>query len=110
VTTEAYERAIRALGLSPTEQWQAALHSSGAERQRILSHCCAVIRDCDIDELTTLIIDQARQLNPSLNGLWAVRSSATNEDGSHASFAGVYRTRLGVPLEKMGLAVKDLWL
>ncbi len=110
VTTEAYDRTLHALGLSPTEQWQAALHSSGAERQRILSHCCAVIRDCDIDELTTLIIDQARQLNLPLHGLWAVRSSATNEDGSHASFAGVYRTRLGIPLEKMGLAVKDLWL
>ncbi|THJ25310.1 MAG: hypothetical protein CAF45_001155 [Nitrospira sp. CG24E] len=110
VTTEAYDRTLRALGLSPTEQWQAALHSSGAERQRILSHCCAVIRACDIDELTAPIIDQARQLNLPLHGLWAVRSSATNEDGSHASFAGVYRTRLGIPLEEMALAVKDLWL
>ncbi|MCI0426757.1 MAG: hypothetical protein L0Z46_01915, partial [Nitrospiraceae bacterium] len=44
------------------------------------------------------------------HGLWAVRSSATNEDGVHASFAGIYRTRLGIPLEEMGLAVKDLWL
>ncbi|NOT24022.1 MAG: hypothetical protein HOP22_15050 [Nitrospiraceae bacterium] len=110
VTTEAYDRTLRALGLSPTEQWQAALHSSGAERQRILSHCCAAIRNCDIDELTALIIDQARQLDLPLHGLWAVRSSATNEDGSHASFAGVYRTRLGIPLEEMAQAVKDLWL
>ena len=45
-----------------------------------------------------------------LPGLWAVRSSATNEDGAHASFAGVYRTRLGIPLEEIGSAVKDLWL
>ena len=109
VTTEAYDRTLRALGLSPAEQWQTALHSSGAERQQILSQCCAVIRNCDIDGLTALIIEQARRLDLPLHGLWAVRSSATNEDGAHASFAGVYRTRLGIPLEEMGLAVKDLW-
>lgn len=39
-----------------------------------------------------------------------MRSSATNEDGAHASFAGVYRTRLGITLEEIGSAVKDLWL
>jgi len=36
VTTEAYERAVQALDFSSAEQWQAALRSSGAERQRIL--------------------------------------------------------------------------
>ncbi len=110
VTTEAYDHALRALGVSPAEQWQTALGSSGAERQRILSHCRTVIRDCDIAELTTQIVEQARSLGVPSHVLWAVRSSATNEDGAHASFAGVYRTRLGIPLEEMGSAVKDLWL
>jgi len=110
VTTEAYDHALRAPGFSPAEQWQAALHSSGVERQRILSHCHTIIRNCDIAELTALIVEQMRRLDLPLRGLWAVRSSATNEDGAHASFAGVYRTRLGIPLEEMGSAVKDLWL
>ena len=110
VTTEAYDHALRVPGFSPAEQWQAALHSSGAERQRILSHCCTIIRNCDIAELAAQIVEQARQRDLPLHGLWAVRSSATNEDGSHASFAGVYRTRLGIPLKDVGLAVKDLWL
>ncbi len=110
MTTEAYDHALRAPGFSPAEQWQAALHSSGAERQRILSHCRAIIGNSDIAELAAQIVEQARRLDLPLHGLWAVRSSATNEDGSHASFAGVYRTRLGIPLEEMGLAVKDLWL
>ena len=110
VTTEAYDHALRAPGFSPAEQWQAALHSSGAERQRILSHCRAIIGNSDIAELAAQIVEQARWLDLPLHGLWAVRSSATNEDGAHASFAGVYRTRLGIPLEEMGLAVKDLWL
>src|SRR5262249_13068069 len=110
VTTEAYDHAFRTSGFSPAERWQAAQHSSGAERQRILSHCCTVIRDCDIAKLTARIIEQALRLEQPLHGLWAVRSSATNEDGAHASFAGVYRTRLGIRQEELGLAVKDLWL
>jgi pyruvate,water dikinase len=110
VTTEAYVRAVQVLEFSSAEQWQAALHSSGAERQRILAHCRAIIQDHDIVELTAQIIEQVRRLDVPLHGLWAVRSSATNEDGAHASFAGVYRTRLGIPLEEIGSSVKDLWL
>ncbi|MCI0428127.1 MAG: hypothetical protein L0Z46_08940, partial [Nitrospiraceae bacterium] len=94
VTTEAYDYALRAPGFSPSKQWQAALHSSGAERQRILSHCHSIIRNRDIAELTSLIVDQVHWLDLPSHGLWAVRSSATNEDGVHASFAGIYRTRL----------------
>jgi pyruvate,water dikinase len=45
VTTEAYVRAVQALDFSSAEQWQAALHSSGAERQRILAHCRTVIQN-----------------------------------------------------------------
>ena len=110
VTTEAYDHALRAPDFSPAEQWQAALHSSGVERQRILSHCHTIIRNYGIAELTAQIVEQVRRLDLPSHGLWAVRSSATNEDGAQASFAGVYCTRLGVPLEEIGLAVKDLWL
>lgn len=45
VTTEAYVRAVQALNFSSAEQWQAALHSSGAERQRIHAHCRIVIQN-----------------------------------------------------------------
>jgi pyruvate,water dikinase len=92
------------------EQWQSALQSSGAERQRILAHCRTVIQNYDIAELTAQIVAQVHRLDVPLHRLWAVRSSATNEDGVHASFAGVYRTRLGITLEEIGPAVKDLWL
>src|SRR4249920_3304129 len=60
VTTEAYDHALRAPGFSPAEEWQAALHSSGDERQRILSHCHTIIGNCDIAELTALIVEQMR--------------------------------------------------
>ena len=110
MTTEAYDRAFDAPGFSSVEQWQAALHSSGAERQRILARCRAIIQNYDIVELTTQIIEQVRWLDVPLHRLWAVRSSATNEDGAHARFAGVYLTRLGIPLKEIGFSVKDLWL
>src|SRR3977135_270001 len=79
LTTEAYDHALRAPGFSPAEQWQAALHSSGAERQRILSRSRVIIRNYDIAELTAQIVEQVRRLDLPLHGLWAVRSSATNE-------------------------------
>ena len=110
VTTEAYAHALRVPSFSPARQWQAALHASGAERQRILSHCHTIIQDFDIADLTAQIAEQVRGLHLTSSGLWAVRSSATNEDGAHASFAGVYRTRLGIPPGEIGSAVKDLWL
>ena len=110
MTTESYVRALQAPDFSSAEQWQAALHSSGAERQRILAHCRTIIQNYDIVELATQIVEQVRRLDVPLHGLWAVRSSATNEDGPHASFAGVYLTRLGIPLEEIGSSVKDLWL
>lgn len=68
------------------------------------------MKNSDIAELTAQILEQARLLDPSLRRLWAVRSSATNEDGASASFAGIYLTRLGIPSEEIGLAMKDLWL
>ncbi|MEO8340164.1 MAG: PEP/pyruvate-binding domain-containing protein [Nitrospirota bacterium] len=84
--------------------------SPGAERQRILSHTHTIIQNHDIVGLTSQIIEQVRRLDLPLFKLWAVRSSATNEDGAHASFAGIYRTRLGIPLKELGSAVRDLWL
>jgi rifampicin phosphotransferase len=110
VTTEAYDQALRVSGFSAAKQWHAALYSSGVERQRILTHCQTIIRNHDIVELTAQIVEQVRQQGLPSPGLWAVRSSATNEDGVRTSFAGVYRTHLGIPLENIGSAVKDLWL
>ena len=110
VTTEAYVRALQAPDFSSAEQWQAALHSSGTERQRILARCRTIIQNYDILELTAQIVEQVRRFDVPVHRLWAVRSSATNEDGAHASFAGVYLTRLGIPLEEISAAVKDLWL
>jgi pyruvate,water dikinase len=46
----------------------------------------------------------------SLSGPLAVRSSAVDEDGAEASFAGQHLTILGVPSsEEVGDAVREIW-
>ncbi|MDH4187755.1 MAG: hypothetical protein OEV08_12240, partial [Nitrospira sp.] len=110
VTTEAYHRMFHMAGCSSVEQWQAALQTTGAERQAILSRCRTIIQQTDITELTGQIIAQLQSFKVPLRSLWAVRSSATNEDGASASFAGVYCTKLGIPLEAVGEAAKELWM
>lgn len=40
---------------------------------------------------------------------YAVRSSATDEDGLHHSFAGQYETFLNVPFEELPAKIKALW-
>ncbi|MBC7384244.1 MAG: phosphoenolpyruvate synthase [Bacteroidia bacterium] len=42
--------------------------------------------------------------------LFAVRSSATNEDGDEKSYAGMYQTKLYVQLEHIDEAIREVWL
>jgi len=46
---------------------------------------------------------------PAAAAGWAVRSSATVEDGEEHSFAGQYTTRLGVPTGALEATVAELW-
>lgn len=46
------------------------------------------------------------QLPPSPHMLYAVRSSATEEDLESASFAGLYETELGVPADRLEPAIR----
>ena len=42
--------------------------------------------------------------------LFAVRSSGIDEDGKERSYAGQFETKLCVPFEELGNAVKQIWL
>ena len=110
VTTEAYDHSLQAVRFPQRAKWQKACAVSGDERELILTDCQTCIRQLDISDLaaqwTTAL--QALDLSPSRR--WAVRSSATNEDAGQTSFAGLYRTHLGVSLSQIDDAVKDLWV
>jgi pyruvate,water dikinase len=58
----------------------------------------------------TAAMEQVDQLVRPLGGPLAVRSSAVDEDGADASFAGQHLTLLNVPTaEHVGAAVREVW-
>jgi pyruvate,water dikinase len=109
VTTEAYDQNLQASGFAQKEEWLKACALSGRERELVLTDCQTRIRQVDSSNLAVqwLTALQALDLPPSKR--WAVRSSATNEDAGRTSFAGLYRTHLGVSFLQIDAAIKDLW-
>ncbi|HEY6972830.1 MAG TPA: PEP/pyruvate-binding domain-containing protein, partial [Nitrospiraceae bacterium] len=109
VTTEAYQSSLQAQGFSLAERWNHLLRTSTEDRPRVLVDYQAVIRNVECQDLMAQVHQAVSRFDQPAHTLWAVRSSATNEDAIHASFAGLYRTHLGVPLSGMEWAIKDLW-
>ncbi len=109
VTTEAYEQSLQALAFSTGDTWRKVSELRGTARHSLLSDCQTRIRQLELSDLATQWAAQLRALDLPSDTRWAVRSSATNEDAGQTSFAGLYRTRLGVALEEIEAAVKDLW-
>ncbi len=110
ITTEAYRRVLSDCGIHPRERWTQALSAPEPEQQGLLTACSAAILKSTVpEEITKGVREAWGQLPISDSALLAVRSSATHEDRIDASFAGLYLTRLGVPLEGIGEAIKDCW-
>lgn len=109
VTTEAYDQSLQLSNFSPNEKWRNACTLSGQERASALADCQARIREVDSSLLSTQWLTELQTLARPSNQRWAVRSSATNEDAGRTSFAGLYRTHLGLSLSQIDAAIKDLW-
>ena len=109
VTTEAYTQCLHASGFIEDTEWQKACALSGDERASVLADCQDRIRLIETSQLTAQWLTALQNLSQPPNGRWAVRSSATNEDTAHSSFAGLYRSHLGVALSDIEAALKDLW-
>src|SRR5262245_3494231 len=109
VTTEACRQALHTAGFDPIERWRHALHLTHHARRQWLQECQRIIQDIDVSELVEVCRKEMRRITGLPDRRWAVRSSATNEDTVQASFAGLYRTQLGVSSEAIGQAIKDLW-
>lgn len=109
ITTEAYIQCLRASGFKENEEWQKICALSGDERASALANCRARIKRIETSHLAAQCLTALNSLGQPSNVRWAVRSSATNEDAAHASFAGLYRTRLGAALSEVEATMKDLW-
>lgn len=55
--------------------------------------------------ITYLVEKWQKEFNIATDSLWAVRSSAENEDGKDKSFAGFFRTVVNVPLAELENAI-----
>lgn len=109
LTTAAYRQALLSIRFPEQDRWEAAQRLSGDARRESLADCQRTIRNISIAESSHAVLEQLQQLNISEGTTWAVRSSATNEDAARASFAGVYRTVLGISLDHIDQAITDVW-
>jgi len=110
VTTEAYDESLTLSGIDPKEDWQKTCALSGTARETALADYQARIRKVDCSHLAVQWLAAIRTIDASPGTRWAVRSSATNEDAGQTSFAGLYRTQLGVATDQIDAALKDLWV
>ena len=109
VTTKAYHQALHAIGFLPAEQWKRAIALGAEDRQEVLNECRSIILETDVSLLVSLCVEETHRIACRQKRRWAVRSSATNEDAGEASFAGLYRTELGVSPAEFGHAIKNIW-
>jgi len=109
ITAEAYTQCLHESGFREDEEWQKACTLSGNERASALADCRDRIRQVATSHLAVQWGTALHTLSQPPSERWAVRSSATNEDTAHTSFAGLYRTHLGVVLSGIEVAIKELW-
>ncbi|MFQ5991348.1 MAG: PEP/pyruvate-binding domain-containing protein [Nitrospiraceae bacterium] len=118
LTTEAYHESFRSAGLDESLLWVRARKAREPERRRVLSEQRQRILSMN---LPRVLLDQlaheldrleAKSLGSRTAGqtrLWAVRSSGSNEDGADASYAGLFRTVLGVSRDAIPGAILECW-
>ncbi len=114
LTTALYEEALERTGIRLRDQWRTLQTQSERDRQVTLAACRRAIEQPNLlqaflDPLEASLDELERDKPPGASRLWAVRSSASSEDGRDRSFAGMYRTVLGVAREDIPAAVVSCW-
>ncbi len=109
ITTEAYAQCLYAAKIIEDTQWHKVCSLSGDERASALTDCRDRIRQGGTSQLAAQWRTALHTLGRPATERWAIRSSATNEDTAHTSFAGLYRTHLGIAFSEIDGAIRDLW-
>jgi len=107
VTTEGYRSFLRDLKIDAQALWQEAVQAGGEERRvRLATIRERILHAAFPVQILNAITQRLEALCRPPDQLWAVRSSATNEDAADASFAGLYRTTLAVTQDQIGASVQ----
>ncbi|WP_214020244.1 PEP/pyruvate-binding domain-containing protein [Methanoculleus sp.] len=93
--------------LQKTGAWQNLLSADEGERDTAIRQVAAACGTLAFSEHQQERLHRALERLPG--GLYAVRSSAADEDLAGAASAGMYRTRLGVGEDTLESAVRDVY-
>ena len=110
LTTEAYAQFLRDQQIDAAALWEQVRTAKGAVRASLLDDCRNRIRQGRLsDACSSELMRRIAALGRPADERWAVRSSATNEDDTRASFAGLYCTALGVAEDQLVASVQTVW-
>ena len=118
VTTQAYHDALQAGGLDALDRWNRIGRAPEGQREALLENCRKIVASLVLTQdlldpldtaLTRLEEELATRDGPAGGLLWAVRSSASDEDAEDATSAGIYRTVLGVPRGSIAATILECW-
>ncbi|MEC4891124.1 MAG: PEP/pyruvate-binding domain-containing protein [Nitrospira sp.] len=110
VTTDSYRRFLQGQKIDAEALWLEAIQADGETgRKRLAAVRDRLLQAALPDQILSALTQRLDALQQPPDQLWAVRSSATNEDSADASFAGLYRTSLAVRREQIGASVQACW-
>ncbi|TAJ10577.1 MAG: hypothetical protein EPO61_01840 [Nitrospirae bacterium] len=110
VTIQAYRESLRSGVFDDAARWALLRQASDEHRQAMLEEDRRLVTSLSLSQsLLDLIDEELHRLGLGREATFAVRSSASDEDGAKATFAGLYRTQLGVSREGLAQAILACW-
>jgi phosphohistidine swiveling domain-containing protein len=110
LTTRAYGCAVEKAGLDLGTEWSRLQVASDPQRASILEAIRGRILLLHVpDEILGDLHRCLGAVSADPSVLWAVRSSAREEDSGEASFGGLFRTTLGATVPELPAAIVQCW-
>ena len=114
LAVSAYDEALHAIGFDAAQAWLRLRDASAEERRDLLADARRRVQGLTLpgrllDELDAALDKLESQWNAPGATLWAVRSSASDEDAAEASMTGAYASLLGIPREGLAGGIVRIW-
>lgn len=97
------------VSLRKTDAWRILMESEDAVPKSCAEMLQAACRDFSFTPGQQDVLQQSLRRLDHKTGLWAVRSSSPDEDLGDASYAGLYKTEIGVPTAELEDAIRRVF-